>query len=40
MAGETGSAAGQVLSSARQVSHQAEGLRGEVIRFLGEVCAA
>ncbi len=32
--------AGQVLSSAETVSHPAEVLRGEVLRYLGEVRAA
>ena len=39
-AGETGSAAGQVLGAAQEMSRQAEGLRGEVDRFLNEVRAA
>jgi methyl-accepting chemotaxis protein len=39
-AGETGSAAGQVLNAAQEMSRQAEGLRGEVDRFLQEVRAA
>ncbi len=39
-AGETGAAAVQVLSASQEMSRKAEGLRGEVIRFLGEVRAA
>jgi len=39
-AGETGAASGQVLNAAREMSHQAEGLRGEVGRFLQEIRAA
>ncbi len=39
-AGETGAAAGQVLNAAQEMSHQAEGLRGEVERFLQEIRAA
>jgi len=38
-ASETGSAAGQVLSASQDMSRQAEGLRGEVDRFLREVRA-
>jgi methyl-accepting chemotaxis protein len=36
-AGETGSAAGQVLAASQEMARQAEGLRGEVDRFLQEV---
>ena len=39
-AGETGSAAGQVLGASQEMSRQAEGLRGEVERFLAEIRAA
>ncbi len=39
-AGETGAASGQVLNAAQEMSHQAEGLRGEVERFLQEIRAA
>ncbi len=39
-AGETGSAANQVLSASEEMSRQAEGLRGEVDRFLQEVRSA
>jgi methyl-accepting chemotaxis protein len=39
-AGETGSAAGQVLNASQEMSSQAEGLRGEVDRFLHEIRAA
>jgi methyl-accepting chemotaxis protein len=39
-AGETGSAAGQVLNASQQMSRQAEGLRGQVERFLREIRAA
>jgi len=39
-AGETGLAAGQMLGAAQEMSRQADGLRGEVKRFLGEVRAA
>ena len=39
-AGETGAAAGQVLDSAQQMAGQAEGLRAEVTRFIGEVRTA
>ncbi len=38
-AGETGSAAGQVLNASQEMARQAEGLRGEVERFLQEVRA-
>ncbi len=38
-AGETGEAAGQVLDAARELSQQAEQMRGEVDRFLREVRA-
>jgi methyl-accepting chemotaxis protein len=38
-AGETGAAAGQVLTASQEMSRQAEGLRAEVERFLGEVRA-
>jgi methyl-accepting chemotaxis protein len=38
-AGETGSAAGQVLDASQEMSRQAEGLRGEVDRFLTEIRA-
>jgi methyl-accepting chemotaxis protein len=38
-AGETGAAASQVLSAAGELSRQAEGLNGEVRRFLDEVRA-
>jgi len=36
-AGETGSAANQVLNASQDMARQAEGLRGEVDRFLAEV---
>ncbi len=36
-AGETGSAAGQVLNASQEMARQAEGLRGEVDRFLQEI---
>ncbi|MCK4866912.1 MAG: HAMP domain-containing protein [Alphaproteobacteria bacterium] len=36
-AGETGSAAGQVLNASEEMARQAEGLRGEVDRFLQEI---
>jgi len=36
-AGETGSAATQVLTASQEMSRQAEGLRGEVDRFLNEI---
>jgi methyl-accepting chemotaxis protein len=36
-AGETGTAANQVLSASQEMSRQAEGLRGEVDKFLQEV---
>jgi methyl-accepting chemotaxis protein len=36
-AGETGTAAGQVLNASQEMSRQAEGLRGEVDRFLQEI---
>jgi methyl-accepting chemotaxis protein len=36
-AGETGSTAGQVLAASQEMARQAEGLRGEVDRFLQEV---
>jgi len=36
----TGAAASQVLSAASELSHQAEGLSGEVARFVAEVRAA
>ena len=39
-AGETGSAAGQVLNASQEMARQAEGLRGEVERFLGDVRTA
>ena len=39
-AGETGSAAGQVLGASQEMSRQAEGLRGQVERFLAEIRAA
>jgi methyl-accepting chemotaxis protein len=39
-AGETGSAAGQVLTASQEMARQAEGLRGEVDRFLAEVRTA
>ena len=39
-AGETGSAAGQVLSASQDMSRQAEGLRGEVERFLHDIRTA
>ena len=39
-AGETGAAAGQVLGASQEMSRQAEGLRGEVDRFLAEVRTA
>ncbi len=39
-AGDTGSAAGQVLNASQEMARQAEGLRGQVIRFLSEVRAA
>jgi methyl-accepting chemotaxis protein len=39
-AGETGSAAGQVLGAAQEMSQRAEGLRGEVEKFLQEIRAA
>ena len=39
-AGETGSAAGQVLGASQEMSRQAEGLRGDVERFLAEIRAA
>ena len=39
-ANETGQSAGQVLLVARDLSQQAEQLRGEVDRFLAEVRAA
>ena len=39
-ASETGSAADQVLSASQEMSRQAEGLRGEVERFLNEVRSA
>ena len=39
-AGETGTAAGQVLGASKEMARQAEGLRGEVDRFLAEVRAA
>ncbi|MCK5275204.1 MAG: hypothetical protein KAR37_11190, partial [Alphaproteobacteria bacterium] len=38
-ASETGTAAGQVLSASKEMSRQAEDLRGEVDRFLREVRA-
>ena len=37
---DTGAAAGQVLEAARQLSHQAEALTGEVDRFVVAVRAA
>ncbi|UCH76213.1 MAG: HAMP domain-containing protein [Rhodospirillales bacterium] len=39
-AGETGTAAGQVLNASREMARQAEGLRGEVDRFLNEIRVA
>ncbi len=39
-AGETGTASNQVLNAAQEMSRQAEGLRGEVDRFLAEVRSA
>ncbi len=39
-ASETGSAANQVLGAAQEMSRQAEGLRGEVEKFLAEVRVA
>ncbi len=39
-AGDTGSAAGQVLNASQEMARQAEGLRGQVVRFLSEVRAA
>jgi len=39
-AGETGSAAGQVLNASQDMSRQAESLRGEVDRFLSDIRAA
>jgi methyl-accepting chemotaxis protein len=39
-AGETGTAANQVLNASQEMAQQAEGLRGEVDRFLAEVRAA
>jgi len=39
-AADTGIASSQVLDSARQLSAQAEGLRGEVEKFLNDVRAA
>ncbi len=36
-AGETGSAAGQVLTASQEMARQAEGLRGEVEKFLNDV---
>jgi methyl-accepting chemotaxis protein len=39
-AGETGSAAGQVLTASQDMSRQAEGLRGEVDKFLHEIRTA
>ena len=39
-AGETGSAAHQVLTASQEMARQAEGLRGEVDRFLNEVRTA
>ncbi|MBE9556226.1 MAG: HAMP domain-containing protein [Proteobacteria bacterium] len=39
-AGETGTAAGQVLTASQEMSRQAEGLRGEVDKFLQEVRAS
>lgn len=39
-AGETGAAASQVLSSAQELSGQAETLRDEVDKFLGQIRAA
>ncbi len=38
-AGETGAAADHVLNAARELSQQAEQMRGEVDRFLREVRA-
>jgi methyl-accepting chemotaxis protein len=39
-ASETGAAAGQVLTASQEMSRQAEGLRGEVEKFLREVRAS
>ncbi len=39
-AGETGAAANQVLNASQEMARQAEGLRGEVDRFLAEVRTA
>jgi methyl-accepting chemotaxis protein len=39
-AGETGSAAGQVLTASQEMARQAEGLRGEVEKFLDDVRSA
>ncbi len=39
-AGETGAAAGQVLTASQEMSRHAEGLRGEVDKFLQEVRAS
>lgn len=39
-AGETGAAANQVLTASQEMSRQAEGLRGEVDKFLQEVRAS
>jgi len=39
-AGETGSAAGQVLNASQEMARQAEGLRSEVERFLKEIRAS
>ncbi len=39
-AAETGSAAGQVLGASQEMSRQAEGLRGEVEKFLAEIRSA
>ena len=39
-AGETGVAANQVLNASQEMARQAEGLRGEVDRFLNEVRTA
>jgi methyl-accepting chemotaxis protein len=39
-AGETGAAANQVLNASQEMARQAEGLRGEVDRFLQEVRSA
>jgi len=38
--GETGTAASQVLGASQEMARQAEGLRGEIERFLADVRAA